>query len=56
MTITAEYTKASRSRSAVVTIAKIEGGRREVIEFFNVTGKREARMIAKDCRATPWNF
>lgn len=54
--IAAEYTYATSKISAMLFITKIENGRREQLRSFSVSGKREARKIAAELNAKPWNF
>lgn len=54
--LAAEYTNGSKVRSATVRLNRIIDGHRTPGIGFNVTGKREARQIAKQYNATPWNF
>lgn len=54
--LAADYTNGYRGRSAILTINRIENGRRTELDMIPVTGKREARKIAKVIGATPWNF
>lgn len=55
MTLAADYTK-TRS-GAVLTIYEIsEGRRRNFREAIPVSGRREARSLAVEQGASPWNF
>jgi hypothetical protein len=54
--IAAEYTSGTNRYPATLYINKIVDGRRTNITAFNVSGKREARQLAKQYGATPWNF
>lgn len=54
--LAAEYTVAGRGRPAVLTINRINAGRRETFSTHEVSGKREARWIAATLNAKPWNF
>lgn len=54
--IAAEYTNPTKKISAMLWITKIENGRRELLESYSVSGKREARQIAAKHNAKPWNF
>ena len=57
MTLAAEYTKGSKSGpKGWLTLNIIANGRREFIEQVGVSGKVEARRIAKARNATPRNF
>ena len=49
------YPRTSRS-GATVILNRIIDGRRTKVLGFNVSGKREARDIAKRYSATCWNF
>jgi hypothetical protein len=55
-TLAAEYTNGSKTRSATLNLNRIVDGHRTPVIGFNVTGKREARQIAKQYNAQPWNF
>lgn len=55
-TLAAEYTSASKARAAVLTLNVIEDGRRTFVRDMPVSGKREARELARAFNATPWNF
>lgn len=54
--IAAEYTNATSKISAMLFITKIVNGRRELVDSYSVSGKREARQIADQLNAKPWNF
>ena len=54
--LAAEYTNGSKSRPAMLDIARITNGQRDYLEHHVVGGKAEARRIAKARGATPWNF
>jgi len=54
--LAAEFTQRSATRSAVLTINRIIDGRRWKVIGFNVASKREARQLAKQYGAKPWNF
>jgi hypothetical protein len=56
MIIAAEYTRATKRISPMLWITKIEGGRRTYVGGFSVSGKVEARKVAKEQGAEPWNF
>jgi hypothetical protein len=57
MILAAEYTNGSKTRPAKLDIVEIVGGERVNRRTpFSVSGKREARDIAKALGATPWNF
>lgn len=54
--LAAEFTKGSATRSPILDINRIVGGHRTNVISFVVTSKREARQVAKQYGATPWNF
>lgn len=54
--LAAEFTKGGPGRPSTLDINQIIAGRRTRFITFNVTGKREARQLAKTYAATPWNF
>ena len=54
--IAAEYTNGTAKISPVLWITKIENGRRELIQSYSVSGKREARKLAAELNAKCWNF
>lgn len=54
--LAAEYTNRTSVRSATVRLNRIIDGHRTPVIGFNVANKREARQIAKQYGATPWNF
>lgn len=54
--LAAEYYPGSRTRSPVLVLNRITDGHRSKAIGFNVVNKREARQLAKQYRATPWNF
>ena len=54
--LAAEYTTRGRGLPATLYINRIIDGRRSNVIAFNVSGKREARQLAKTYNATPWNF
>jgi len=56
MIIAAEYTRATKRISPMLWITKIEGGRRTYVGGCSVTSKVEARNVAKEQGAEPWNF
>jgi len=56
MTLAAEFFPGTRAKAPVLDIVRIGNGRRERVETINVISKREARAIARDMGATPWNF
>lgn len=45
------------ARQPIIDVVEIHNGQRHFVEQARpVTGKREARQIAKAIGATPWNF
>lgn len=54
--LAAEYYAGGASRPSTLDINRIIDGRRTNIICFKVEGKREARQIAKQYGAKPWNF
>lgn len=54
--LAAEYTAGTNKYPPTLYINLITGGRRANVVALTVSGKREARMIAKEEGATPWNF
>ncbi len=56
--LTADYTNGSKTRSAMVTIHRLDPatGARRAIETRSVTGKREARALAAKIGGKCWNF
>lgn len=56
MTLAAEYTNGTAKISPMLFITKIENGQREYVNGYSVSGKREARQLAKQYGAQPWNF
>lgn len=54
--LAAEYTQGSKRYPATLSINRIIDGHRSKVVGFNVSGKREARQLAKQYGATPWNF
>lgn len=54
--LAAEFTNGSKARPAVLTLNRIANGRRDLVASFAVTGKREARQLAAQHGAKPWNF
>lgn len=54
--IAAEYTNGTAKISPVLWITKIENGRRELLQSYSVSGKREARKLAAELNAKCWNF
>lgn len=54
--LAAEYTVGGRGSSATLILNRIVDGHRTKVIGFNVSGKREARQLAKQYGAQPWNF
>lgn len=54
--LAAEYTTGSKRYPPTLYINQITDGRRSNVVAYNVSGKREARQLAKQHGATPWNF
>lgn len=54
--LAAEYTTGTNRYPPTLYINRITDGRRSNVAAYNVSGKREARQIAKQHGATPWNF
>lgn len=54
--LAAEYTNGGRNAPATLILNRIIDGHRTKVIGFNVSGKREARQLAKQYGATPWNF
>jgi hypothetical protein len=54
--LAAEFTKGRAARPSTLDLNRIIDGRRTRSSGFNVATKREARQIAKQYNATPWNF
>ena len=54
--LAAEYTVGSKRYPPTLYINRITDGRRSNVAAFNVSGKREARKLAKEQGATCWNF
>ena len=52
----AYYTPWPKGRWAILDIAILHNGRREVTAEHIVKNKREARKLALSLGATPWNF
>lgn len=51
--IAAKYTA---GKTPVLNINRIENGRRFWLATYRVNGKREARKVAAQFNAKPWNF
>lgn len=56
MTYAADFTNATTTRAATLTLYTIENGRRQHLSTQGVADKREARSIAKRLGYQPWNF
>lgn len=54
--LAAEYTTGSKRYPPTLYINWIVDGRRSNVVAYNVSGKREARQLADQHGATPWNF
>ena len=54
--LAAEYTVGSKRYPPTLYINRITDGRRSNVAAFNVSGTREARKLAKEQGAEPWNF
>jgi len=54
--LAAEYTTGTNRYPPTLYINRITDGRRSNVVAYNVSGKREARQLAKQHGATPWNF
>lgn len=54
--LAAEYTAGTNRYPPTLYINRISNGRRANVAAFNVSGKREARQLAKQHGAQPWNF
>jgi hypothetical protein len=54
--LAAEFTNGTKRRPAKLDITSIANGRRTYLETLTVSGKREARAIAAERGAQPWNF
>lgn len=52
----AHYTNGSKTRPAKLDLALTVNGRRDWLSSSPVSGKAEARKLAKAAGATPWNF
>lgn len=55
-TLAAEFTAKTARTPAVLRITRIDAGRRALVSEHTVAGKAEARKVAADHGATPWNF
>lgn len=56
MTYAAEYYPATKARAATLDINMIWDGGRKLHSTRAVSGKAEARKLARVFGATPWNF
>lgn len=56
MTLAAEFYAGTRAKSPVLDIVRIGNGQRDHVETIPVINKREARTVARQMGATPWNF
>jgi hypothetical protein len=54
--LAAEFTKGGAARPSTLDLNRIIDGHRTRMATFNVASKREARQLAKQYGATPWNF
>ena len=54
--LAAEYTSGTNKYPPTLYINRIANGRRSNVAAFNVSGKREARQLAKEHNAVEWNF
>ena len=54
--LAAEYTTGTNKYPPTLYINRIENGRRSSVAAFTVSGKREARQLAKQHNAVEWNF
>ena len=54
--LAAEYTVGSKRYSPTLYINRITDGRRSNVAAFKVSCKREARQLANQHGAQPWNF
>ena len=54
--LAAEFTKGGAAYPATLDINRIIDGRRTNVITFNVASKREARQLAAQYSAKPWNF
>lgn len=55
-TIAADYFPGNQRAHASVRISSIANGQRTILHEIDVSGKREARTVAAQFNATPWNF
>ena len=54
--LAAEYTSGTNKYPPTLYINRIANGRRSSVAAFTVSGKREARKLAKEQEAICWNF
>jgi len=54
--LAAEYTSGTNKYPPTLYINRITNGRRSNVAAFTVSGKRDARRLAKQQGAEPWNF
>ena len=54
--LAAEYTSGTNRYPPTLYINRIADGRRSNVAAFTVSGKREARKLAKQHNAVEWNF
>jgi hypothetical protein len=54
--LAAEYTTGTNKYPPTLYINRIANGRRSNVAAFTVSGKREARQLAKQQGAVCWNF
>ena len=54
--LAAEFTSRGRNAPAVLDLTRIIDGHRTRVIAFRVSGKREARQLAKQYGAQPYNF
>jgi len=54
--LAAEFTKGGARSPSTLDLNRIIDGHRTRVVSFNVATKREARQIAMQYGATPWNF
>lgn len=52
----AHFTNGTKTRPPELALAVSENGRRGWISRQRVSGKAEARKLAQEAGATPWNF
>lgn len=54
--IAAYFTRGGKNKLDLLDLVRIVDGQRTVLETYEVMGKREARKIALNAGAEPWNF